>query len=696
MFTESHYNHLTANPLAAPWSGPFGGVPPWDQLQPADFAAAFDMAIAERQHEVAAIAANPSEPNFANTVEAMERSGRMLDRVTRLFAVACENVTTPEYQALAREWLPKVKASSDAVIHNQKLFDRIETVHRSRSNSDLAPDQERLVSLVYDNFVHKGAKLTADDKARLTAINQELEALFAEFRVKVLAEEDTCTVLTSEADLAGLPSSLVASAAAAAQERGLGARWVISNTRSSVDPFLTCSSRRDLREKVWRAFKKRGDNGDENDTKATIIRVVELRLHRAALLGYATHAHWRVSDTMARDPEAARGLMLRVWPYAVARVRDELIDMWRVVALEGEAVTVEPWDYLYFAEKIRKARYDLDQAELKPYFELNNMVAAAIWSAERRYDIKFRDITGRVPTFHPDVRVWEVTEAATGAHRALLYLDTFARAGKRSGAWAGSYREQSNFDGVVTPLVSINNNFVKLGPGEPVLVSLDDVQTLFHEFGHALHDLLQNVRYPGLGPTPPDFVEFPSQLNEEWMLTDEVLQRFARHCQTDERLPARLVDSIHRSRTFNQGYATVAYLADAILDMELHTRIDPIDDVSGFEQEVLAEIGMPSEVALRHRLPHFDHLFGSDFYSAGYYSYLWSEVLAADTWQALLDAGGPWDRNTLARLREHLLSDGNSVDRAEAYRRFRGQDPGVKALLDKRGLLRAAANETPT
>jgi len=679
------------NPFAAPWSGPFGGVPPWDQLQPAHFAAAFAMAIAEQQHEVAAIVANPHEPSFANTIEAMERSGRMLDRVGRLFTVARENVTTPEYQALAQEWLPRIKASSDAIVFNQKLFERIETVHRSLSDSTLAADQKRLVGLIFDNFVREGAKLTADEKARLTAINQELEALFTEFRAKVLADENAWTALASEDDLAGLPPSLVASAAAAAREHGAGARWVIPNTRSGVDPFLTSSSRRDLREKVWRAFKSRGDNGGENDTKATIVRIVELRATRAALLGYPTHAHWRVSDTMAREPETARALMLQVWPYAVARVREELTDMRRVAASAGESDDIEPWDYLYLAEKIRKAKYDVDQAEITPYFELNNMVAAAIWSAERRYDITFHEITGRVPVFHPEVRVWDVTDTATGAHRALLYVDNFARPGKRSGAWAGSYRSQSTFDGAVTPLASITNNFVKMGSGDPVLISLDDVQTLFHEFGHALHELLQNVRYPGLGWPPIDFVEFPSQLNEEWMLTDEVLERFARHYTTGERLPPQLVDRIHRSRKFNQGYLTVAYLADAILDMELHTRPDAIDDVTGFERELLAEIGLPREVALRHRLPHFDHLFGSDFYSAGYYSYLWSEVLAADAWQALLEAGGPWNRDMLVRLRECLLSDGNTVDRAEAYRRFRGQDPDVTALLERRGLLTSAA-----
>jgi peptidyl-dipeptidase Dcp len=676
---------LVSNPLAAPWSGPYGGVPPWDHLRPELFAEAFQLAIAEQQQEIAAIAADPGAPSFANTFEAMERSGRTLDRVSRVFAVARENVTTPEYQALAREWLPKIKAASDAIVFNQQLFARIERIHEALADSSLLADQQRLVELVYDTFVRKGARLSAQNKARLTATNQELEALFADFRAKVLAAENTCTLLESEADLAGLPSSLIASAAAAAQERGDAARWVIPNTRSSVDPFLTFADRRDLREKVWRAFKSRGDNGDANDTKSTITRIIELRSRRASLLGYASHAHWSMSDQMAREPEAARRLMREVWPHAAARVTEEVADMRRLAVANGGPAQIEPWDYLYFAEKIRKQRYDVDQGAIKPYFELNNMVAAAIWSSERRFGLTFEEITGDVPVFHSEVRVWDVSDTATGAHRALFYLDNFARAGKKSGAWADSYRDQSSFDGPVTALVSNNNNFVKMGAGEPVLISLDDARTLFHEFGHALHSLLQDVTYPSLGWTPSDFVEFPSQVNEEWLLTDDLLERFARHYQTGERLPAELTEKVHRSRTFNQGHDTVAYLACARLDMELHTRAEPVADVAAFEQQMLATIGMPREVALRHRLPHFDHLFGSDNYSAGYYSYLWAEVLAADAWQALLDAGGPWHQDTLARMRECLLSDGNTVDRAEAYRRFRGRDPEVTALLGRRG-----------
>jgi len=674
----------SSNPLTRPWTGPYGGVPPWDQADPELFPGAFAAAIAEQRAEIDAIAADPAPPSFENTIAAMERSGRTLDRLNRLFNVLRQNISTSRIQALDREWQPKLTAADDAIVFNPGLFKRIEVVHGSLSASTLTAEQKRLTERTYDSYVRRGARLTAAEKARLSDINQRLAALFAEFRSKVLEEENSWTVLEREADLAGLPASMASAAKAAADERGLTGKWAIVNTRSSVDPFLTFSTRRDLREKVWKKFKSRGDNGDKNDTKATIAGIVKLRAERARLLDVPSHAQWRMSDTMALEPKAAQALMMRVWPAAVGRVKEEVADMQAIAAREGAAITIEPWDYLFYAEKVRKARYDLDQAQLKPYFELNNMVAAALWSAEQRYDIKFTEITGKVPVFHPDVRVFEVTDVPSGAHRGLFYLDNFARAGKRSGAWASSYRTQYTLDRGATAISSNNNNFVKAAAGEPVLISLDDATTLFHEFGHALHSLLQDIAYPGLSTTPRDFVEYPSQVNEHWLLTREVLDKYARHYQTGQPMPQALVDKVKESEKFNQGYATVEYLAAAILDMELHTRPDGVVDVTAFEREQLARIGMPREIALRHRLPHFDHLFGSDAYSAGYYSYLWSDVMAADTWQAFVDAG-PWDKALAARMRTHILSNGNTTDRAEAYRRFRGRDPDVAALLAKRG-----------
>ncbi|HKY22508.1 MAG TPA: M3 family metallopeptidase [Vicinamibacterales bacterium] len=678
------------NPLLSPWPGPFGGVPPWDHMRPEHFPSAFEAAMAEELEEIESIAANPDEPTFDNTFAAMERAGSALRRITPMFSVACESVTIPEYQKLEREWQPKLHKHSDSIVFNPALFKRIESVYLGLP-STLDPDQIRLVTRVYEKFVRRGAKLDTAGKARLSAINQQLAACFAEFRAKVLADENSWTLLKNEEDLAGLPSSLVATLHAAAEERGLPGQWAIVNTRSIVDPFLMFSTRRNLREAVWKKFKSRGDNGDANDTKSVISVIVRLRSERATLLGFATHAHWRMLDTMARDPAAARQFLLKIWPVAVAGVRRDVADMQAIADREGNGTAIEPWDYLFYAEKVRKAKYDLDQSELKPYFELNNMVAAALWSAERRFDITFREITGTVPVFHPEMRVWEVTDAGAGRHRALFYHDNFARPGKRSGAWASDWRIQSSLGTPVTAIASNNNNFVKGGPGEPVLISVSDAETLFHELGHALHLILQDVRYRGLSSTPRDYVELPSQLNERWLFTREVLDRFARHYRTGQPIPQSLVDRIEQSAKFNQGYTTVEYLAAAIVDLDLHMRPEGVDDMAAFEREALARIGdMPKEIALRHRLPHFDHLFGSDGYSAGYYSYLWSDVMAADAWRAFVESG-PWNPTTNQRLRACILSDGNSIDRAEAYRRFRGRDPDVQALLESRGFVPAAA-----
>jgi peptidyl-dipeptidase Dcp len=656
-------------------------------MRPEHFPEALGIAIDAQRAEVEAIATSAEPATFDNTIVALERSGALLDRLQRLFGVARESVTTPEYQALEREWQPKLSAAADAIIFNRRLFERIEAVYQSLPASSLDAEQKRLATRLRDNLVRRGARLETEGQQMLLQINQDLAALFADFRAKVLADENTWTVIERESDLSGLPASFVSASKVAADVRGLSDGWAILNTRSSVDPFLTFSSRRELREAVWRRFKGRGDNGDGNDTKATTVRIVNLRAERARLLGFATHAHWRMADSMAGDPKAAEALMRKVWPAATAQVGRDVAEMRAFADREQPGMAIEPWDYLYFAEKVRKAKYDLDQNDVKPYFALENMVAAMMWSAERRFDIGFAEITGTVPVFQPDVRVWEVTDGSTGVHRGLFYLDNFARPGKRSGAWAGTYRVQSSFDGPVTPIASNNNNFVKASAGEPVLISLDDAETLFHEFGHALHSLLQNIRYRSLSTTPRDFVELPSQLNERWLLTREVLDRFARHCETGQPMPDALVEKIVRSQRFNQGYRTVEFLAAAIIDMDLHTRPDGIRDIAAFEREALEALaGMPREIALRHRLPQFDHLFGNDSYSAGYYSYLWADVMAADAWQAFVEAEGPWDKAVIERLETHILSDGNSIDRAEAYRRFRGHDPDPQALLDARGL----------
>lgn len=670
------------NPLIAPWTGPYGGVPPWDKVKPELFPAAFEAALAERRADYDRIANNPAKPTFANTFVPMQNAGQTLNRVMTLFGVMTGNMNTPAYQALDREWSPKLSKASDEITFNPKLFARIEAIYKARDTSGLDAQQKRLVTRTYDSFVRQGAKLTPAQKEELSAFNQNLAINFSEFSQRLLADEGTAIIVTDEARLAGLPDSVKAVAKAAAAERGAQG-WAIVNTRSAVDPVLTFATDRGLREQVWRAFTKRGDNGDINDTKATIARIVRLRANRAHLLGFKTHADWRMQDTMAKTPAAAMDLMMRVWPAAKARVAEEVRDMQAIADKEGAKITIEPWDYRFYQEKVRKSRYDLDQAELKPYFELNNIIQGSLYAANRLYGLEFKEITGTVPVFEPNMRVWHVTR--NGKEVGLFYRDDFARTGKRSGAWANTYRGQRNLPPVQNVLSSNNNNFANGAKGEPVLISLDDAETLFHEFGHAIHAMLQNVTYPGLAGTPRDFVEYPSQVNEHWLLTRDVLDKYARHYKTGQPMPQALLDKIKASETFNQGFATTEYLSSAIVDMKLHTIPDGIVDPAAFEATTLREIGMPRQLVMRHRLPQFNHLFSSDSYSAGYYSYLWSETMDADTFAAFEEAGSPWDKATADRFARILLSTGNETDRAEAYRAFRGRDPDVNALLKQRG-----------
>jgi peptidyl-dipeptidase Dcp len=663
--------------LLQPWSGPHGGVPPWDKVKPEMFPPAFTVASDRLRAEMRAIVENPAPPTFDNVIGAMEASGQDMNRVGSLFGVMTSNMNSPEYQALSREWRPKLAALDDEINLNPKLFQRIDALYAKRASQNLSPTQLRLLERTHAEFVRSGAKLNEADKAQLSALNQDLAKLFNDFSEKLLKDEETSLPAT-EAEMKGVPDGVKSAARAAADERKQ-AGYAIVNTRSAVDPILTFADDRALRERVWRAFVNRGDNGDANDTNATIAKIVKARADRAKLLGYATHANLRMADTMAVDPARAEDLMMRVWGPAVARVHEEVADMRKIAGHE-----IEPWDYLYFAEKVRKARYDLSAAETKPYFELNNMIEASYYAAERLYGLKFKEVTGTVPVFHPDVRVYEVT-GPKGQHVGLFYRDDFARTGKRSGAWHTTYRTQRKFPKPETVINSNNNNFAKPGAGEPVLISFDDANTLFHEFGHAIHFLLQNVTYLGLAYTPRDFIEYPSQVNENWLMTRDVLDKYARHYQTNAPMPAALADKIEKSQTFNQGYSTVSYLSSAIVDMKLHRVADGVVEPDAFERETLKAIGMPKEIVMRHRLPQFSHLFSGDSYSAGYYSYLWSETMDADTWAAFEETGNVWDQATADRFRTILLSTGNETDRAEAYRAFRGRDPDVKALLKKRG-----------
>ncbi|HEX6376356.1 MAG TPA: M3 family metallopeptidase [Allosphingosinicella sp.] len=673
------------NILLADWTGPYDGVPPWDRVRPELFPEAIQFGIDEQNREVLAIADNSDAPTFANTVEALEKTGQRLDRVLSLFGVMTSNMTTPQYQALDKEWSPKLSAAFDEITLNPRLFKRVKTLYDTRATLGLDAKQERLLTRLYDSFVRRGANLDSAQKQQLSAYNQQLAELFATFSERVLADESTY-INATEAELKGVPADVKAALAAAAQQRGMPAgSYAIKNTRSAVDPVLTFADDRALREKVWRAFVNRGDNGDANDTNEIIARIVKLRADRARLLGFSNHAEWRMQDTMAKTPAAALGLMNRVWPAAAARVKEEVADQQALARKLGHKIAIEPWDYRYYQEKVRKDRYDLSQEEVKPYFALDNIIQASYWTAGELYGLDFKEITGTVPVWNPDIRVYSVTDRTTGKQVGVFYRDDYAREGKRSGAWATTYRSRAGLLGDDIVLGSNNNNFVKPAPGQPVLISLDDAETLFHEFGHAIHYFLSDVYYPSLGGSQRDFVEYPSQVNENWLLTPEVLQRFARHHKTGQPMPQALVDKIQKAQTFNQGFATVEYLSAAIVDMMLHMDSDGIVDPDAFERQALARIGMPREIAMRHRLPQFNHLFSSDSYSAGYYSYLWSETMDADTWAAFEEAGSPWDKATAERFKRFLLSTGNETDRAEAYRRFRGRDPDVKALMRKRG-----------
>src|ERR1043165_3474026 len=543
--TNTSHAGTEDNPLLADWTGPYGGVPPFDRVQIPLFKPALEAAVAKRLTEVQKIASDTAPPNFENTIVALERTGRALDRVGTLYGIWGSTMASPEYQVVQREMAPKLAAAEDEVTQNEALFKRIEAVYNSPEKAKLKPEQQRLVWVYYTQFVRAGARLSPEAKKRLSEINQQLAGLYTKFSQNALA----------------------------AETKKQPGTWVIMNTRSSIDPFLTYSDRRDLREKAWRMFVNRGDNGGEHDNNAIITEILQLRAERAKLLGFPTHAHWRLENSMAKTPERAMELMEAVWKPAVARVHEEVADMQALADKEGAKLKIEPWDYRYYMEKVRKAKYDLDQNEIKPYLQLEKLREGIFWVAGELFNFEFTPVTN-VPVAHPDIRVWEVTDKTTKKHIGLWYFDPYARAGKRSGAWMNAYRTQERVNGEITTIVSNNANFVKGKPGEPLLISWDDAQTMFHEFGHALHGLNSNVTYPSLSGTAVarDYVEFPSQLLEHWLSTPEVLNRFAVHYQTGKPIPQELVDKINRSRTFNQGFATVEYLAAAILDRsEEHT-----------------------------------------------------------------------------------------------------------------------------
>ncbi|WP_391540447.1 M3 family metallopeptidase [Rubripirellula lacrimiformis] len=678
-------------PLLKPWTGPYDGVPPWTSVRTEEFIPAFDIAIERADQEINAIADNPQPATFENTILALENAGQDLRRLESMFFVHASNLNVGPIPDIEKSVVPKLSVHEDSIYQNQKLFERISAVHDSDAMKDktFTLAQQRLVDDLFKTFIRKGARLSNSDKARLSQINTRLARLFTEFSQNVLEDEKGyVTWIDDEAKLTGLPDSVVDAMASAAKERSnLNGQWAVTNTRSSMDPVLTYADDRGLREVVWRNYYNRGDNGDEHDNNAIISEILKLRAARAKLLGYPTHAHWRMEPTMAKDPQAAMDLMMKVWPKAVARVKEEVADMQTIADAEttaGQSIKIEPWDYRYYAEKVRKDKYDLDLNEVKPYMQLDKLREAMMWAAGRLYGLQFKQVSG-LPVFHPDVTVWEVSKA-DGSLAGLWYLDPFAREGKRSGAWMTDYREQQNVTSEIRPIVSNNSNFVKSGDGA-TLISWDDAVTLFHEFGHALHSLLSDVKYRSQAGTnvARDYVEFPSQVNEHWLDTPEVLNQFAVHYKTGEPLPQELIDKIKKASTFNKGFDTVEYLASALMDMKLHLAGDADIDPDKFERETLAQMGMPSELPMRHRTPHFAHIFSSDSYSAGYYSYLWADALTADAAERFVEAGSFYDEEVAKSLYQNVMSVGDTIDPAEGFRRFRGRDVDTGALLRKRG-----------
>jgi peptidyl-dipeptidase Dcp len=686
-------DNSSQNPLLAAWTGAFG-LPPFGAIGPEHFRPAFDKALAAHRAEIDGIAANPEKPSFENTIEALERSGRDLERVANVFFVKAGADTGDAIEAVERDVSPLLARHSNALYLDRKLYARIADLYARRAALGLTPEQTRVLDRYHTRFVRAGAALDKPAQDRLAGIHEELASLGTQFGQNVLADEKAYALMLEEGDLAGLPDFARAAARAAAEERGQPGKYAITLARSSCEGFLQFSARRDLREKVFNAWIKRGENGGPTDNRALIADMVRLRAERAKLLGYASFADYRLDDQMAKTPQAARKLLDDVWGRARGKAKVERDALQAVVAQEGGNFALAPWDWRYYAEKLRKEKFDLDEAEIKPYFQLDKMIEAAFETARRLFGLRFAPVD--VPLYHPDARAWDVTDAS-GRHVGLFIGDYFARGSKHSGAWMTSLRDQEKLLGDIRPIILNVCNFSKPAAGEPALLSFDDARTLFHEFGHGLHGLLSNATYPLLAGTSvsSDFVELPSQLYEHWLEVPEILQHYALHAQTGQPMPKALLDRLLATRTFNQGFATIEYTSCALVDLDIHALPDSNAlDVTAFERKTLDALHMPEEIVMRHRLPHFQHLFSGGGYAAGYYSYMWSEVLDADAFEAFEETGNAFDPATAKRLYDFIYSAGNLRDPVEAYTAFRGRLPTVDALLKKRGLNDAVSLST--
>lgn len=677
----------TENVLLKEWTGPYGGVPAFHQMKVEDVKWAMLQGMELNLKEIEAIANNTEAPTFENTIAEMERAGEELSRGFTYYGILSSNMSTPEFRDIQTELAPLFSDFRSKISQNEKLFQRIKAVYEASLENALPADQQRVVKLIYKSFEMDGATLDADKKERYAAINKELSAIYTKFSNNVLHDEENYVTYLNKEQLGGLSDGFIKSAGRIATDKGRDGEYAITNTRSSMDPFLTYSTERDLRKKVWNNYYSRGDNNDEYDNKKLITEILKLRRERVELLGYKNFAEWRLQDRMAKNPENALGLMEAVWPAAIARVVEEVEDMQAVADANGDGIKIEAWDYRYYSEKVRKSKYDLDSEEVKQYLQLDKLTDAMHYVAGRLFNYNFTPVPeGTVPVYHEDVNVWEVTDKTTGENIGLWYLDPYAREGKRSGAWASTFRSHTTFDGKKNVLATNNSNFVKPAPGEALLVSWDDATTFFHEFGHALHFFSSNVKYPTLNGGVRDYTEFQSQLLERWLSTDEVINTYLVHNKTGEPIPAILVQKIKNAATFNQGFSTTEYLASAIMDMKLHLA-DPTNmDVDKFERETLSELNMPKELPMRHRTPHFSHVFSGEGYATAYYGYIWADVLTADASEAFVEApGGFYDEGMASKLVKYLFAPRNSMDPAEAYRLFRGRDANIEALMRARG-----------
>ncbi len=675
------------NILMQPFTGPYEGVPAFDKMNLDLLIPAVTAGMELQLAEIDAIANDPAAPNFENTFAAMERAGKALDNVFTYWGIWASNMSSPEFRAIQRELSPKLSEFSSKISQNKALFERVKAVYESDEYKTMTLEQQRIVKSSYEGFVRSGILLDEAGQKRTAEINKELAKLHTQFANNVLNDEESYVTYITKDQLSGLPDSFVKASAAAAEQRGQAGKYAITNTRSSMDPFLTYSDNRELREKVWNTYYSRGDNGDEFDNNEIIKQILTLRHERVQLLGFDNYAQWRLQDRMAKNPENAMALMDKVWPAAIARVEEEVADMQAIADAEGADITIAPWDYRYYAEKVRKATYDLDSDEVKAYLQLDKLREAMFYVAGRLFNLSFTPVPeGSVPVWHPDVKVWEVNDKTSGDNIGLWYLDPFARQGKRSGAWATYYRSYTTFDGETNVLSSNNSNFVKGAEGEPSLISWDDAETYFHEFGHALHFLASDVAYPSSHSGVRDYTEFQSQLLERWILTDEVIDNYLVHYETGEPIPKELVAKIKNASTFNEGFKTTEYMASAIMDLKYHTTDPSTIEPDAFEREELAKLGMPEEIVMRHRTTHFGHIFSGEGYAAAYYGYMWAEVLTSDAAEAFAEApGGFYDEEVADRLVKYLFAVRNAMDPADAYRAFRGRDANVEALMRDRG-----------